>query len=54
MLNDIFPAKITGFQTALFAGDKRSLRRRTDDPRCRNLKPDLVVTDLGQLIEHLR
>ena len=49
MLNDIFPAKDSGFQTALFAGDKRSLRMRTDDPRCRNLRPDLVVTDLGQL-----
>ena len=49
MLNDIFPAKNSGFQTALFAGDKRSLRLRINDPRCRNLKPDLVVTDLGQL-----
>ncbi len=50
MLNDILPAKNSGFQTALFAGDKRSLRLRTDDPRCRDLKADLVVTDLGQLI----
>ena len=49
MLNDIFPAKNSGFQTALFAGDERSLRLRADDPRCRNLRPDLVVTDLGQL-----
>ncbi len=51
MLNDIYPAKIAGFQTALFAGDKRSLRLRTDDPRCKNLKADLVVTDLSQLIQ---
>jgi putative hydrolase of the HAD superfamily len=50
MLNDIFPARNAGFQTALFAGDKRSLRLRTDDPRCRDLTPDLVLTDLGQLI----
>ena len=50
MLNDIYPAKIAGFKTALFAGDQRSLRLRTDDPRCRNLTPDLVVTDLAQLI----
>jgi putative hydrolase of the HAD superfamily len=49
MLNDIFPAKNSGFQTALFAGDARSLRLRADDSRCRNLIPDLVVTDLGQL-----
>jgi putative hydrolase of the HAD superfamily len=50
MLNDIYPARNAGFQTALFAGDQRSLRLRTEDPRCRGLKPDLVVTDLGQLI----
>jgi len=50
MLNDIYPAKIAGFKTALFAGDKRSLRLRTADPRCRDLRPDLVVTDLRQLI----
>jgi len=51
MLNDIYPARHAGFQTALFAGDKRSLRLRTEDPRCRALKPDVVVTDLGQLIQ---
>ena len=53
MLNDIYPAKQLGFQTALFAGDKRSLRRRTDDARCINLSADLVLTDLGQLINHI-
>ena len=53
MLNDIYPAGIAGFQTALFAGDQRSLRLRSDDPRCRNLKPDLVLTDLSQLIPHI-
>jgi len=50
MLNDIYPAKGTGFQTALFGGDKRSLRLRSDDPRCKNLSADLVITDLSQLI----
>ncbi len=50
MLNDIYPAKETGFQTTLFAGDKRSLRLRSDDPRCKNLSADLVITDLSQLI----
>ncbi len=29
MLNDIMPAQKTGFMTALFAGDKRSLRMKT-------------------------
>ena len=50
MLNDIYPAKCIGFQTALFAGDKRSLRLRSDDSRCKNLNADLVITDLDQLI----
>ena len=53
MLNDIYPAHAIGFQTALFAGDRRSLRLRTDDPRCINLKPDLVLTDLGQLRKYI-
>ncbi len=53
MLNDIYPAKQAGFLTALFAGDARSLRLRKDDPRCRSLTSDLVVTDLIQLIPYL-
>ena len=39
-----------GFKTALFAGDGRSLRPRESDDRCRGLSPDLIVTDLRQLI----
>jgi putative hydrolase of the HAD superfamily len=53
MLNDIFPARSLGFQTALFAGDARSLRLRQNDPRCRNLKANLILTDLAQLTAHL-
>jgi putative hydrolase of the HAD superfamily len=53
MLNDIHPAKQIGFKTALFAGDARSLRLRKDDHRCKNLDPDLVITDLGQLLDHI-
>jgi len=53
MRNDIYPAHHTGFKTALFAGDQRSLRLRSADPRCRDLAPDLVLTDLAQLIEFL-
>ncbi len=49
MLNDIFPAQAIGFQTALFAGDKRSLRLHRDNPCCRDTAPDLVITDLSQL-----
>jgi putative hydrolase of the HAD superfamily len=53
MLNDIYPATKLGFQTALFAGDKRSLRLRTDNSRCQKLVPDITITDLRQLPEHL-
>jgi putative hydrolase of the HAD superfamily len=53
MLNDIYPAKKMGFQTALFAGDARSLRLRKDDPRCHDLRADLILTDLEQLIGHI-
>jgi putative hydrolase of the HAD superfamily len=53
MLNDITPAQETGFSTALFAGDARSLRRRENDPRCAHTKPDLVITDLVQLVDYV-
>ncbi len=52
ILNDILPARTAGFQTALFAGDARSLRLRIDDERCRDVVPDIVVTDLMQLAEY--
>jgi putative hydrolase of the HAD superfamily len=53
MLNDIYPAHNVGFQTALFAGDQRSLRLREDDERCRSLSPELVVRNLCELSEHI-
>ncbi len=53
MLNDILPAQRAGFMTALFAGDRRSLRPRTDHKSCRGVEPDLVITDLSQLIPFL-
>jgi len=53
MKNDVAAAQTAGFQTALFAGDARSLRLREDDPDCRDTKPDLVVTELGQLLDYL-
>ena len=49
MLNDITPASRCGFRTALFAGDRRSLRLREDDDRVAGVLPDLVVTDLATL-----
>lgn len=53
MLNDIYPAHSVGFNTALFAGDARSLRMRENDPRCRDVAPDLVITDLIQILDHV-
>ncbi|MFT4901179.1 MAG: putative hydrolase of the HAD superfamily [Lentimonas sp.] len=48
--NDIWPAQKIGFRTALFAGDRLSLRRREDDPNCRNVTADIELTELSQLL----
>ena len=53
MLNDIYPAQNAGFKTGLFAGDARSLRLRSDEPVCKNLSADIVITDLVQLLDYL-
>jgi putative hydrolase of the HAD superfamily len=53
MLNDVLPAHRAGFQTALFAGDLRSLRLREDNLMCRSVKPDLVITGLQNLTEYI-
>jgi len=53
MLNDIYAARKAGFKTALFAGDKRSLRLRAENPQCKNMTPDIVITDLIQLVDHI-
>ncbi len=49
--NDIWPAQSVGFRTALFAGDRRSLRMREKDPDCFDVTPDVVVTNLSQILE---
>ena len=53
MKNDIISALEAGFVTALFAGDRRSLRLREDDPVCLGKKPDMVICDL-QTLESVR
>jgi len=53
MLNDIYPAKKAGFKTGLFAGDARSLRLRKNDPKCKDLCVDLVITDLIELLDYI-
>jgi len=49
MLNDVSAAQKAGLKTALFAGDKRSLRLRHDHVDCRGIQPDLVLTNLANL-----
>lgn len=53
MYNDIYPASTTGFQTALFAGDQRSLRLREEIPLIRDVKPNVVIKDLIRLPEFI-
>ena len=53
MLNDILPADRAGCRTALSAGDGRSFRLREGEPRVAGINPDLVVTDLLQLVKAL-
>ncbi len=47
--NDIRPAAAVGLRTVLFAGDRRSLRLREDDPGCADVIPDAIITHLDQL-----
>ena len=54
MRNDIAPAHNAGFRTVLFAGDRRSLRLREKDPACRDLTPDMIITDLNQLQPYVK
>lgn len=53
MLNDIHTASRCSCKTVLFAGDKRSLRLREDDERCRETVPNAVISDLNQIAELL-
>lgn len=46
---EIAPAKKVGFWTALFAGDKRSLQATAADLQDPNLRPDRILTNLGQI-----
>lgn len=51
MRNDVWPAAEVGFRTALFAGDQRSLRLRTNEAESNQFpEPDVVVTDLTQIL----
>lgn len=54
MLNDVWAASKSGLKTALFAGDKRSLRMRENDERVHGCQPDIVLTSLEQLLDVCR
>ncbi|RKX88547.1 MAG: HAD family hydrolase, partial [Spirochaetes bacterium] len=51
MLNDVKTASSTGLKTALFAGDRRSLRLREES--CTGIVPDAVITSLDQLYKRI-
>jgi len=49
MLNDVAAASEVGFQTVIFAGDKKSLRLREGDGRCSGVRPDASISSLAEL-----
>jgi putative hydrolase of the HAD superfamily len=49
MKKDIQPARAVGWKTALFGGDRRSLRWHGYSSKEKENSPDLVITDLAQL-----
>jgi putative hydrolase of the HAD superfamily len=51
MYKDIYPARNAGFQTVLFAGDKRSLRLRNDYAILNGIQPDFVIKDLSSIFQ---
>jgi len=48
--NDIWPAQQLGLKTALFAGDARSLRLRTEDSTLAGVSANALITDLAQIL----
>lgn len=51
LARDIAPAKKHGFRTALFAGDKNSLAAAPEQLKDPTFRPDVMVTELTQLLE---
>jgi len=49
MLNDVAAASEVGFQTVIFAGDRKSLRLREGDGRCSGVRPDASISTLAEL-----
>jgi FMN phosphatase YigB (HAD superfamily) len=53
LTRDIGPAKKWGMRTALFAGDRASLAATAEQLKDPQLRPDALLTDLGQLSQML-
>lgn len=53
MLKDMVASHKAGFQTALFAGDARSLRLRQDDRDCRDFSPGWIFRNWREFMERL-
>lgn len=51
MLKDIYPATHEGYKTGLFAGDSRSLRLREKELYSKNVKSDILLTELVQVLD---
>lgn len=51
IIKDVYSSSIAGFKTALFAGDRRSLRLHSSDLRAKDTKPDFIITDLRQIYD---
>ena len=51
IMRDIAPAKKAGMRTALFAGDKTSLQATPDQLKDAKLKPDVMLTELAQIVD---
>jgi hypothetical protein len=51
LAQDIIPAKRLGMRTALFAGDKASLQATPEQLKESASRPDVLLTELNQLIE---
>lgn len=53
VLKDLWVAKNENrfINTVLFAGDRNSLRLRRDDERLKGFEPDIIITELNQLLK---
>jgi putative hydrolase of the HAD superfamily len=50
MLNDVYAAASAELNTLLFAGERRSLRLREDNPAIRNIRPTGVIRRLADIL----